>query len=363
MNTVKRMAALRERLGSEDVGAAIVTNVADILYLTGWDGVFDTEPAHAAIVTDTVARLYTDSRYAEAAGAAARAGEWQVSIAAEGVVADACAAVEVALAPVLAFESTLIYRHYETLRSGYSGELKMARRWVGELRAIKEPTELERISAAQELTDAAFDHVRDGVLRPGATEREIALELEFWMRRHGSDGVAFDPIVASGPNSALPHAMPSDRPLAAGDLVVLDFGARVGGYCADMTRTVVIGKASARQREIYETVLAANLAGIAAVKPGRPGCDIDGAARSVIDAAGFGESFGHGLGHGVGLEVHELPGVGKRSTEPVPLGSVVTIEPGVYVPGFGGVRIEDLVVVEEAGARVLTRSTKELIEV
>ena len=143
----------------------------------------------------------------------------------------------------------------------------------------------------------------------------------------------------------------------------LDFGARVGGYCADMTRTVVIGSASERHREIYESVLAANEAGAAAVRAGALGCDIDGAARAVIVERGFGEYFGHGLGHGVGLEVHELPGLGPRSKAPVPLGSVITIEPGIYVPGMGGVRIEDLVVVEEGGARVLTHSTKELLEV
>ncbi len=182
------------------------------------------------------------------------------------------------------------------------------------------------------------------------------------MRLHGSEGVAFPPIVASGPKSALPHAHPGSRKIARGDFLKMDFGARVGGYCSDMTRTVAIGVASARQREIYETVLAANLAGIAAVRPGLAGREIDAVARAVIDAAGFAENFGHGLGHGVGLEVHELPGLGARSTAAVPLGSVVTIEPGVYVPGFGGVRIEDLVVVEAAGARVLTRSTKELIE-
>jgi Xaa-Pro aminopeptidase len=160
----------------------------------------------------------------------------------------------------------------------------------------------------------------------------------------------------------LPHARPGSRRLERGDLLVMDFGARVAGYCSDMTRTVVIGSASEQQREIYATVLTANLAGIAAVKPGLPGCDIDAAARSVIEERGFAERFGHGLGHGVGLDVHELPSLGSRGNKPVPRGSVVTIEPGVYVPGFGGVRIEDLVVVEQAGARVLTRSTKELIE-
>jgi Xaa-Pro aminopeptidase len=182
------------------------------------------------------------------------------------------------------------------------------------------------------------------------------------MRRRGSEGVAFPPIVASGPNSALPHASPGPRTLGGGDFVVLDFGARVDGYCADMTRTVVIGKASDRQREIYNVVLAANATGAAAVRAGIPGREIDAAAREIVVAAGYGEDFGHGLGHGVGLEVHELPGVGPRSEDLVPLGSVITIEPGIYVPEYGGVRIEDLVVVEAEGSRVLTRSTKDLIE-
>lgn len=363
MNITRRLQALRERIRSEDVGALLLTSVADITYLTGWDGVFDREPAHAAIITDTVARLYTDSRYAEAAVTAARGSEWQVHVVSDGVVAGASAAEEIASVPVLAFESTLLYRSHELLRSVCPGELKMATNWVGELRAIKEPAEVERISAAQQLTDAAFDYVLESVLKVGATEREISLELEFWMRRQGSDGVAFDPIVASGPNSARPHAHPGDRALASGDFVVLDFGARIGGYCADMTRTVVIGVATARQVQIYETVLAANRAGIAAVGPGVPGRDIDRAARSIIESKGFGKYFGHGVGHGVGLEVHELPSVGSRTTEPVPAGSVVTVEPGIYVPGYGGVRIEDLVTVEAGGARVLTRSTKELIEV
>ncbi|MDR3685741.1 MAG: M24 family metallopeptidase, partial [Coriobacteriia bacterium] len=220
----------------------------------------------------------------------------------------------------------------------------------------------ERIDAAQQITDAAFDHLLAGVLRPGVSERDVALELEFFMRRAGSQGVAFDPIVASGPNAAKPHANPSERLLTEGDFVVLDFGARVGGYCADMTRTVVIGSSSDRHREIYDAVLTANAAGTAAVCPERTGSEIDRAAREVIAQRGFGEYFGHGLGHGVGLEIHELPGLGPRSELRVPLGSVVTVEPGIYVPGFGGVRIEDLVVVDESGARVLTRSTKDLLE-
>ncbi|MDY0088554.1 MAG: M24 family metallopeptidase, partial [Coriobacteriia bacterium] len=213
----------------------------------------------------------------------------------------------------------------------------------------------------QEITDRGFEHIC-GYLRPGVTEREIAIELESFMRREGSEGVAFPSIVASGPNSALPHAHATSRAIESGDFVTMDFGARAGGYCADMTRTLVLGTASSRQREVYEAVLAAQLAGIEAVQPDRAGKDIDAAARAVLIDAGLGEYFVHGLGHGVGLEVHELPGVGMFSEEPVRLGSVVTMEPGVYIESFGGVRIEDSVVVQDDGARVLPQSPKTLIE-
>jgi Xaa-Pro aminopeptidase len=261
----------------------------------------------------------------------------------------------------LAVESSLPFDMVQRVRDLLPIETTPVADWVEVLRCTKDQAEIGRVSAAQDLTDDAFDHILE-FMSEGMTETQIALELEFYMRSNGSEGVAFPPIVASGPNSALPHAHPGTRRVARGDFLKMDFGARVGGYCADMTRTIVIGAADDRQREIYATVLAANLAGIAAVRPGLPGRDIDAAARSVIAAAGFAENFGHGLGHGVGLEVHEQPGLGARSEGLVPLGSVVTIEPGVYVPGFGGVRIEDLVVVEKAGPHVLTRSTKELIE-
>jgi Xaa-Pro aminopeptidase len=336
--------------------------VPNIAYCTAFGGVFDEEPAHIALVTQTSTVIITDSRYLEALSSAAIDSDWRVVIA-RTTLAEALVE-ELASAGVagVALETSAAYSRFRSLESAIGIPVAECDGWVEQLRQVKDAGEIARIEAAQQLTDAAFDHLVGGVLRAGALERDVALELEFFMRRAGSEGVAFAPIVASGPNSARPHATPSERALSDGDFVVLDFGARVGGYCADMTRTVVIGSASERHREIYEAVLAANAAGAAAVRADSLGSEIDAAARAVIVERGFGEYFGHGLGHGVGREVHELPGLGPRSTAPVPLGSVVTIEPGIYVPGFGGVRIEDLATVEAGGARVLTRSTKSLLE-
>ena len=233
---------------------------------------------------------------------------------------------------------------------------------VETLRQIKEPEEIERIAAAAVIADRGFEHIL-GIMKPGMSESEVALELEFAMRRDGSEEMPFSIIVASGPNAARPHAIPGDRRLEAGDLVVLDFGARVGGYCSVMTRTVAIGEISKEQRRLYGAVLEANEAGLAATRSGIPCVEIDHAAREVLERHGLGAAFTHGVGHGVGLDVHEMPTVGPRSQESVRENAVVTIEPGVYVEGFAGVRIEDLVVVEPSGVRTLTNAPKELIQI
>ena len=363
MRVLERIAALRSRLADDGVDALAVIAVPNVTYLTGFSGVFDSEPAHVGLVTAHDAVLFTDSRFLTALAEAAEGTPWHVELVSDEVGNAAAQTAKAAGLGRLALESTLPHARFLAIAEAFEGDVLSASGWVEELRTVKDADEIAAIDAAQALTDRAFDHLLANVLRRGVTEREIALELEFFMRREGSEGVAFAPIVASGPNAALPHATAGHRELAPGDFVVLDFGARVGGYCADMTRTVVVGSPSAEQRAIYDAVLAANVAGIAAVKADRLGSEIDAEARAVIEGAGYGERFGHGLGHGVGLEVHERPGVGPRSTGSVPLGTVITIEPGVYIPGMGGVRIEDLAVVEEHGARVLTRSTKELLEV
>jgi Xaa-Pro aminopeptidase len=201
------------------------------------------------------------------------------------------------------------------------------------------------------------------VLRPGLREIDVALELEVFMRSNGSYGLAFEPIVASGPNSSKPHATVTERVIGSGDFLTIDIGARVDGYCADLTRTVVVGHASDEQRRVHAAVLAANEAGIAAVRRGISCADLHKVAADVLAGHGLGEAFGHGLGHGVGLVVHELPTVGPRSRDVLVPGNVITIEPGAYLPGFGGVRIEDLVAVKTGGYRLFSHAPKHLIEI
>ena len=230
-----------------------------------------------------------------------------------------------------------------------------------EIRSVKEMEEVQNIRRAAAVADEGWNMIQRRI-RPGVSERELALDLEFFMRKHGADGVSFQIIIASGVRSALPHGIASDKLVEAGDLVICDFGALVDGYCSDMTRTLVVGKASDEQKKIYETVLTAQLKALDAVRPGITGVELDAIARKIITSAGYGESFGHGLGHGVGIEIHELPHVNHLGTTPLQPGNILTIEPGIYLPELGGVRIEDLVLVTREGCQVLSASDKELLE-
>lgn len=243
-------------------------------------------------------------------------------------------------------------------------ELVPTERLIEKLRMVKDDAELRLIEAAVECADEAFARLlASGVVVPGRTEREVAAKLEYEMKMLGAARPSFDTIVASGPRSSLPHGRASDRVMARGDFVTIDFGAEVDGYCSDITRTLVLGGPTAKQREIYDLVLKAQLAGVAAIRPGISGREADAAARDLIVAAGHGEHFGHGLGHGIGLAVHESPRLAPTSDAVLAAGMVSSVEPGIYIPGWGGVRIEDLVVVTDDGCRVLTKTTKQLIEV
>ena len=233
---------------------------------------------------------------------------------------------------------------------------------VEQLRATKDDEEIDCIRRAAKIGDEALRQVLEGALE-GVTEREVAANLDYRMRLLGSEGAAFDTIVASGPRTALPHATPSDRLVQAGDFLLVDFGATVEGYRSDMTRTVVIGSASDWQRTIYSTVTEALENALALVEAGRPAREVDAGARQTLDDAGMGELFGHSTGHGIGLEVHEAPRLHHRSDELLMQGNVVTVEPGVYFPGRGGVRIEEDVVAEDGGRTVLTAFPRELIEI
>ena len=232
---------------------------------------------------------------------------------------------------------------------------------ITKLRAVKTQDELQMIEKAASIADEAFSHILL-IIKPGISEDEIALELEYFMKKKGASKNSFDSIVASGERSCLPHGRATNKLIEKGDMLTLDFGCVYKGYCSDMTRSLVVGEATEKQKEIYYAVLEAQEKALAAVKPGLTGIQLDTIARDIITEKGYGENFGHGLGHGVGLEIHELPHVNAIGKVEMVPGNVITIEPGIYVPGFGGVRIEDLVVVTDAGYRVLSKSTKELIE-
>ncbi|HET7265532.1 MAG TPA: Xaa-Pro peptidase family protein [bacterium] len=323
-------------------------------YVTGFTG-----SAGLVVVTSSEAILAVDFRYYEQAEAQApgcrviRGGADPAKALAEAVKAQAPARI--------GFESEFMpYAQVERLRERFAPSELVPLADVDRIRWIKDGAEIAAIARAGEIADAAFEHLLNA-LRPGMTERDAALELEIAMRRAGAERLAFDTVLASGPRGALPHGRATDRVMRRGEFVTVDFGAVYDGYVSDCTRTVALGPVDGRQREVYDVVLAAQRRGLEAVCAGVACRDVDAAARAVIAAAGFGEAFGHSLGHGIGLDVHEGPPVSPRADAVLQAGMVVTIEPGIYLPGWGGVRIEDAVVVEDRAPRVLTRLSKELI--
>lgn len=334
----------------------LITRLPNVRYLTGFTG------SNAQLfITEEKGLFLTDSRYEEQARREVpdfpRVMYHPDFI---GPFRDACR--DLGENRVGFEEAGVTYRTYQRLSEIETIELVPVGDVVERLRWVKDPDELSLIARAQELTDDAYERVT-GKLVEGLTEKAVALELEHAMRLGGADGIAFESIVAFGENAAEPHHRPKDRPLAAGDIVKLDFGCVVEGYHSDMTRTVAFGEPSAELRDVYHVVLRAQQAGLEALRPGVTGAVADGAAREVIHEAGYSDRFGHSLGHGVGLEVHEGPGLRRESNDGVPEGAVVTVEPGIYLPGIGGVRIEDMVVIEKDGARPLPRSPRELVVV
>ncbi len=256
----------------------------------------------------------------------------------------------------------LTYNQYKEFEDNLPVSVKSLDDEIDMLRSVKDSEEIGYIREAEKIGDRAFSYIL-GELCTGITEKEIAYKLEMYMRTHGAEGLSFEVIAASGPNSASPHAMPSDRKLVSGDMLTMDFGCVYNGYCSDMTRTVVIGKASEKQKIVYDIVLCAQQYAIDNIRAGISGYDADAYARNIISEAGYGEYFGHGLGHSVGLFIHEEPRLSKKSEDILVPGNVVTVEPGIYLPGEFGVRIEDVVVVNENGITNLTFSDKKLIEI
>jgi len=357
---VARLGRAQRRIAGAGVDAALITSPANVRYLSG----LVSSNAAVLLPADGLAVLGTDSRYAEAAERDCP----ELELVTERQVEPALARLAAARGcRTLAFEAQemTVERHSALSALDGSPQLVPLGRVVEQLRTVKDEAEIALLARACAITCDAFADVLSSIV-PGRSEQQLAVLLERAMIDRGAEAVAFDTIVASGPNGAIPHHSPGERAFAAGDLITVDCGARYGGYHADMTRTVALGDPDGWQREIYETVAAAQLAGVAAAMPGADVADVDDAARSIIEAAGHGDHFQHGLGHGVGLEVHEAPIIGYGRTGRLAKRVPVTIEPGIYLPGKGGVRIEDTLVVGAGAdpaesAEMLTTTTKELL--
>jgi Xaa-Pro aminopeptidase len=352
-----RRARLAVRVRDLDLDAVLVTSLVNVRYLSGFTG------SNAALLVrvDASALLCTDFRYAEQSAAEVPDLEVRVDRPCPLALTRSAAAAGQARVGFEAHHLT-VAEHADLVDEVPQVRLTPSGQPVEGLRRVKDDDELALLREACAVGDRALAALLPA-LHEGMSERAVGYALEDLMREHGGDGLAFDTIVASGPNGAVPHHQPSGRLLQRGDLLTLDFGARVGGYHADMTRTVAVGEPAGWQRDLYGLVRDAQRAGRHALAPGAALADVDSAARSVVEQAGHGPRFGHGLGHGVGLEIHEAPLVGHGAAGTLDAGSPVTVEPGVYLPGRGGVRIEDTLVVRDGRAELLTTSSKDLLVV
>jgi len=357
-----RLARIREAMKDQELDGLIINHWANVVYATGFDGIADIENPHIALITADRAIAFIDSRYYEVASTQAAADQWEVILARHEVRERAVELIEDLSLDRIGIEETMSYVQFLKWREALEPrESAATHRLIEDVREVKDIDEIARIAQAQAIADEAFAHLLE-YIKLGMTERQIAFELEFTLRRLGAEALAFPPIVAAGTNGSMAHAKPSDYVLQKGDLVTLDFGAQYGGYKSDMTRTICIGKANDLQKRVYATVLEAQIAALDAIKAGKTYAEVDAAARDIINAAGYEEEFGHGTGHGVGLNIHELPNLSPNSEGVLKVGSVTTTEPGIYIPGELGVRIEDMVVVTKNGSHNLTASPKELIE-
>lgn len=361
-----RLERMRAKMLQEDLQSFYCLDLSSVKWLTGFQGVFDDEPAHLAYITAKDAVLHTDSRYRDAAERAAEGTAWRVAAAkphavwaAEAHGADA--------AQRMGVETSMMLGEYRALQRAFAEaplapELVETSDFVRGLRAVKDQAEVEALMAAQKITDDAFAHIAQ-FIKVGMTELEIKLELEETMRRMGAEDLAFASIVATGPNGAAPHSIAGQTRLQPGHMVVLDFGARKHGYCSDMTRTVCVGHVTPQAQAVYDAVRAANEAVQAMLKPGVTGAEAHALAERVLEEHGFGGKMGHGLGHGVGLDIHESPNLSPRNPHPLQAGNVVTVEPGVYLDGVLGCRLEDFGIITEDGFRRFTQTPHDLVVV
>ena len=354
MNNVER---IQQKLEEYGLDAILITDEKNQRYALGFpftDG--------AVIVARKSAWLITDSRYIEAAqniaGCCSNVVMYDGSKGLIAHIKDILASEKITR--LGAEEEKLSYAEFMRYEHELGVKLENSQIILKTLRAAKHGEEFEALRAAQAISEKALEETLH-IIRPGMTEREVAAELVYRMLRHGSEGNSFDPIVVTGSKTSLPHGVPGDKVIQSGDFVTMDFGSIKHGYCSDMTRTVAVGSASEEMRNVYDTVLRAQLAGIAAARAGVPGREIDAAARKVISDAGYGKYFGHGFGHSLGLDIHEWPNANPSGEAPMPAGAVCSAEPGIYIPGRFGVRIEDVMVIRDTGAEIITRAPKELL--
>ena len=354
MNLKNRRQRLHKRLAEEKIDGILVSQPENRYYLSGFDG-----SAGYLLITPQNKILATDFRYLEQAQR--QAPDYRIfPIAGDilnwlpGLVADLGV-------KRLGFEAGHItfaqHQQLTDILKPSRLELVPLDGVIESLRVVKEPEEIKLITKAVEITDNALGYI-EGIMHTGMTEKELAWEIEKALRESGSEPIPFEIIVASGPNSALPHAKPSSRTIQSGEPVIIDIGAKVGWYSSDLSRTICLGTGDDTFNKVYDTVLKAQLRAISAIEKGMSGGEIDDAARKVIEQAGYGEAFGHGLGHGIGLAPHEQPRLGPNSPDKLAAGMVFTIEPGIYLTSWGGVRIEDVVVMEEGKIRVISKARK-----
>lgn len=352
-----RIGAARERMCGEGVSAFLFSNPINLRWLSGFTG-----SSGFAYLNETRKWLAVDSRYYEQAGQ--QCPGWEIKALGSSAAENLAELLVQSGAEEVGVEADhLTVAAFQRHEAGLNGRvrLKPVTDLVRNLRAVKDRHEVAMIRQACRIVDEAFDYIC-GVLKPGLKERDVLLELEWRIRKNHGAGIAFPSIVVSGERTSLPHGQPTDKVIAHGDLVTLDFGAQWEGYCSDLTRTVVIGAATDEQKRIHRIVLEAQQRAIGRMKAGAEAKMVDAEARGYIAEAGHGEHFGHGLGHGVGLEVHDSPGLGPKSEVTLREGMVLTVEPGIYIPSWGGVRIEDDVLVTPEGCEILTSSPRDLLE-
>ena len=355
---MNHFSSIRAKLAGKGLDAMLVTSEANVFYASAFHTTGQGDAL--VVVTEKNSWFITDSRYTEAAGAQVKDAKL--------VQRENAASYVDYLKQILAddgvtklgFEdASLTVKEFREYEKKLPVALLPASDLLAELRQSKDEDEIRSMKAAQRIADKALEQLLSEI-RPGMTEKQIAARLEYLMLAGGAERMSFDPIIAGGENSSMPHAVPTDRPVRDGDFLTIDYGCVYNGYCSDTTRTVAIGHATEEMKKVYNTVLEAQMAGIAIAKAGVIGKDVHEAAHEVIRKAGYGEYFGHGYGHSLGIEIHEAPYFNQRNDKPMPLGAVVSAEPGIYLPGRFGVRIEDVIILREDGCEDITGLPKEL---